>query len=994
MKNIKNILINVIPILLVVIGFSCLLFNPTRPNGKSIYLSDITPVSSSVGNGELKINKNSQDGPITLIVDGEKVSFDKGLGAHASSTIIYDLSSYKEDYTRIYGYLGVDASAEGNGDGVIFAIYGSNDNNQWVLLLNSNSQKGNSEAKLFDVDVSEYNYIKFYASKNGTSDYDYAVYADLRLLSSDYNVALDNYEGILTVEEYDKELSLNKVDYNIKYRKTIILRREFVDRYGYQTIQNAIRRSDDVKDAIEWLLSDNDNLSLLLECGDFQNGQSRQTLNVLGELYAKHKNDFVAKDGAVYKKMMLATAVAYSKTIKSFASSYGGTNVESSALKKYEAFKYLYDYNKLNNKEAFKNLNPELMRMVMDARMEDDEIIWLNLYASIMYGINIVKKYDGSSYLEYKQPNFLNPDYYNLDNKDTYSSKYRLDLNNSSILNSFGDESRIRLWMVMESGCLNWGISGLSVNLNEVFGIPASNIYQSGNDAYIVYKQNEDGQGYFELLNSTSTWFDTFSKLNGNSQNEVRMLLNYGIRSYNDESSSNGSYLVLALSVLNDYSNYYHSCLYNWLANSYDDYSHKLECYKNALKYSPLNLDSYDGMYDMYASNTSFTDTEWYTFAEDIINAYTYYPMAMYEQLERIKSNLRDDTLKVSIDILLNEALIKASNATQSDCLSYNVSRSVANGLITSKDTTLAKFSFSGENANSIVINSLYDDLNVTIRYSIDGGKTFKDSTEHSIKLTSEELNMINSNDDIIVTLLGSLSDYKIDILDGEVVQASKTVMNDEENTFVGEIELLEFSTDGGMSWASYDPSIRFMGDVDVAIRIKAHDNSLYGPSVTYTFTTDTDTESAKYVTVDHISIAGVSSAQNGRGAELAIDANPLTSWHTTFNTTDEDRFIIVKFDEAMYISKIVYQSSNVNGRIKVASIYYSLDGVNFEKALTTDVLPNNTNPQNITIQNSVYCSYIKIVADSTYGNTQGEYDKYFSAIGFSFYQDLTKLEP
>ena len=64
---------------------------------------------SSVGYSEIKKDTNIDGGKITLIVEeGETLQFDKGLGAHATSTVVYDVSQYSNQYTRFMTYAGVD----------------------------------------------------------------------------------------------------------------------------------------------------------------------------------------------------------------------------------------------------------------------------------------------------------------------------------------------------------------------------------------------------------------------------------------------------------------------------------------------------------------------------------------------------------------------------------------------------------------------------------------------------------------------------------------------------------------------------------------------------------------------------------------------------------------------------------------------------------------------------------------------------------------------
>ena len=52
--------------------------------------------------------------------------------------------------------------------------------------------------------------------------------------------------------------------------------------------------------------------------------------------------------------------------------------------------------------------------------------------------------------------------------------------------------------------------------------------------------------------------------------------------------------------------------------------------------------------------------------------------------------------------------------------------REIARALLSSDKVDLASFSFDGENAGMIVMNSKYDDYNFQVQYSLDGGNTWE----------------------------------------------------------------------------------------------------------------------------------------------------------------------------------------------------------------------------------------------------------------------------
>ena len=97
------------------------------------YLSDIEYIKnlSSTGYGPIKLDQNLDGDKITLNVDGEVLEFNKGIAAHATSTVVFDVSSYSNTYSRFTTYVGLDRSRGNNGNGVKFKIMTSSDGKTW-----------------------------------------------------------------------------------------------------------------------------------------------------------------------------------------------------------------------------------------------------------------------------------------------------------------------------------------------------------------------------------------------------------------------------------------------------------------------------------------------------------------------------------------------------------------------------------------------------------------------------------------------------------------------------------------------------------------------------------------------------------------------------------------------------------------------------------------------------------------------------------------------
>ena len=190
----------------------------------------------------------------------------------------------------------------------------------------------------------------------------------------------------------------------------------------------------------------------------------------------------------------------------------------------------------------------------------------------------------------------------------------------------------------------------------------------------------------------------------------------------------------MAQGALNDYENYKKSFYYNLISNSYSDYKIKEKILEKSLECLNINLDTYEDLINLYKTENKTTE-EWKELANKIIQTYTYYPIAMVDLLNLIYPYLsQEDT--ITIDILKTEALNNALNATNKESLQPNACKEVAQSLLGENLVELASFSFDGEDARKIVINSKYDDYEFQVRYSLDGGSTWKTTLEHKIELT------------------------------------------------------------------------------------------------------------------------------------------------------------------------------------------------------------------------------------------------------------------
>ncbi len=142
-------------------------------SSETVYLSDMQEVSVQNGYGDLiKDNSNGNDGPITI----GGVVYEKGLGAHVYSEIVYDLNGA---YDTFLSDIGAD---DGTCDvaSVVFEVY-----TDGVLAYRSPVLEQADAALSIEVDVQGVDELMLVANNSGDYDWcDHANWADARVTTS------------------------------------------------------------------------------------------------------------------------------------------------------------------------------------------------------------------------------------------------------------------------------------------------------------------------------------------------------------------------------------------------------------------------------------------------------------------------------------------------------------------------------------------------------------------------------------------------------------------------------------------------------------------------------------------------------------------------------------------------------------------------------------------------------------------------------------------
>ncbi len=148
-----------------------------------MYLSEVDPVSKEVGWGELEKDLSPNRKPITLAREGLTATYPRGLGAHANSELIYDLTKEGlSGYDYFEAYIGVDQEMRNNtNSSVTFEV--------WVddkQLYGSDIFYGDSEHGTICIPIAGAKELKLITTDANIQTYwgDYSEWAMARLTKS------------------------------------------------------------------------------------------------------------------------------------------------------------------------------------------------------------------------------------------------------------------------------------------------------------------------------------------------------------------------------------------------------------------------------------------------------------------------------------------------------------------------------------------------------------------------------------------------------------------------------------------------------------------------------------------------------------------------------------------------------------------------------------------------------------------------------------------
>ena len=989
-------------LVLLMMGSASIMLNAQEEKTEEIIVTDLNYIEgsdwTSSGDGKIHQNKNIEEKQISLFVNDEQTYFDKGVGVHAPGKITYDIRNYTQDYSYFTAKLGVDASKKNQGGEVKFIISISKDNgNSWIELDKTKAVKSSENAISIYVPVLNADYIRISFDPNGATSYDHSVMVDAKLVDSNYvpdvTIAYPNIEHPYILSE---TINSRSIEENIANHKSDIFKYTFLQRIGYSTLQDFVAKNPSSKEKIDWLVQDEENLKLLIDTGEIS--YPNAFLSAFCNLYEAYQKLPINDNNIIYKKMMIAAAVAYSSDVLASPFTYSTSQRPTyDIVKRYQIMVQLFDENKFYNTNDFNYYHMEHYRMIMADSLANDELIWLNEYARSKNPNNYRKMLDPYTYMRYTfNRNYGLDKYYSKENKTTFDQKYSL----SSFGVPYGYDANgnkiTRTWIGFEEGGICWNISRLGQNLHKTFGIPVVGVFQPAHEAYISLSYDANGIGSWSIGNDIGGWGQSCSAA-GAGGKTYRYLFGWNNKDYTPvvdcgKGLDDAAYLILGQAILNDLANYEVSNTYTLLANSYSDLSLKESAYSKAIQAQPLNIDGYEGLIKTYQLLDK-DEATWQALATQINTVYKYHLTALNDMNRLIRPHLSAKD-KITIDMNFSQAIKDASKVKDNDMWQGRAIRQMGEFMLGKDKSALATFSFDGNNANKIVINSDYANSRIEIQYSFDSFKTYETyliDENCQIELTSQQLQSINANDDIQLKISGSNSIFTIDIKLPNSLDNVKIEANDDENRFYGNLNNLEYSFDN-VTWSTLSKETLFKGNIEtVYYRYRSYGTTLGSETKTTSFTENLDLMH-QYIPVAHISLISAPAHQNGEDAVHLVDGNPFTLFHSKHNQFANSRDIVVELDHPRYLSAISYDPRNdggKNGNFKSVEVYASRDNIDYTLVASATDLANDATRKTITFESSTLAQYIKVKVSESYGDTA---NKFISGRRLNFYEDLTRV--
>lgn len=167
-----------------------------------VYVSDTDWQSAKVGWGSIQKDRSLNGNPIKLPMESGTQTYEKGLGVHAHSEVIYNLTG--KDFYYFESQVGVDATAGNNNSSVVFQVYVDG-----VLKAETPLMRRNTPAQYIFVPLTGAKQLKLVVTAGGNGNgNDHANWADAKFLT-----AVNEAEKEELSAAVENAYSLNETDY-------------------------------------------------------------------------------------------------------------------------------------------------------------------------------------------------------------------------------------------------------------------------------------------------------------------------------------------------------------------------------------------------------------------------------------------------------------------------------------------------------------------------------------------------------------------------------------------------------------------------------------------------------------------------------------------------------------------------------------------------------------------------------------------------------------
>lgn len=909
-------------------------------SSEPVFLSDLEPVSATVGQGTLGRDVSFDKGALCLQVDGAPRTFAKGLSTHADAEVVYDIEG--KGYERLQSWLGINyACRDKQGNGVAFSVYRRDaKDGPWQGIYNADKtivQGLKDNAVHVSLDVSGAVQVKLEVSTLGHDWNDQAEWDGAKFTDATYDDTATPapVPSIEPLDSLDKKIADKGADHwkNLDALaaddEMLLLRRTFIERFGYDALQSYAGTTQDRRDLLAWLMDDFEMMRNMV-LGGAPDGSPMKALDVLRSVAGAFPQDFKqgAADGPVFRRMLASLALTHCKPVRYWT----GDAPASDPRARYYTLKTLREHASEYHfrTDIFDWLPVEDMRWVADNMNSDAGMAWLVNYSLKRFGSNEGHRLDAYMYIYYDM-GWENDGGYNweplyeqnnFDGAVTgidgavaehgWQGKYGIFYDDDPHFPASKDGDYFRIpygakgqhypWMVFEKRGVCGSLSKTYSNLYAISGIPSAVNGQPAHAAcFAMTELRRDPAtgkpgGVWSIANDISGWWET--------EKGERYPCGWGSAKTQSSDIYNGSYLLLSQAALNDM-NAYGRSLYLQTASAAFSGADAEALVDAALAAQLLNLDAWELKLAQMQSAHATDGDLWVKVAQGAAEALKWHPKPMNDLLLRIAAMAPADT---SVQTLVGEARVGALQAaltcTDSDTIQPEVCVNIAQHLLGKADNAVFSFSLSGENANTIKLGPQFQTINWY--YSLDGGTTWTNvSGSKERLLTAEEVAKLNERDGIRVVLTGSTTQHALALT--KPATPDRVWFNDETGRIFTDCGApCEVRLEGEAAWRDLSSAEAFNAGDKVEVRRRAQGTELASDPVSHTFAARGATPDDSFVPLDDYSVYGASSEEDPRvSKEKVHDGDPYTFWYTKHDRSDTDKYLVLDLGAERTLTKV-----------------------------------------------------------------------------------------